>query len=1054
MKKYWTTIGAICLCLLSFSFADVSNDHTIYVSNSEQLVETIQSTKVGDMTVILEKGVYEVPRTLWLTGDNLTYKSQSGNRDDVILTGNYKIGNLFSVAGDNFTVQDITIGAVNNHGVQVHGELDADNATIDNVRFYDIKEQMIKGSAKTQDPNSPYSDNGIVRNCLFEFTSGEALQYYTGGIDVHRGRNWTVENNLFKNIRRASGSLTEGAIHFWSNSEGTNITGNTIINCDRGIMLGFDSTKHLGGSVANNFVHVTRDVGIYLCNAENAKVYNNTIFVDSSYGNSIEYRFNTVGTAIINTLTNKSITSRNGGTANLMNNVTAADSSWFVNPSSGDLHLSQHITQIIDKGATLPSITRDIDGDPRLVNTYDIGADEVTALNNKAIKSIALTSNYLQIAADGSTSATFTVTAKYDDGTSTTLTPDTIHYNHHNTDSILLGQSFSTYEAGTYVFYAEVNGIVSNRAVIEATAVNTETYLPTSLTVSHRDGQSFITWTEAHPLLNLSDAKVVDFYDNYHSNPKEIVYHVYKDTQPITEVTALTPIADVHPGSVYNLGLYNLTPTMQTYQAQKYYDKPLHRFVIAPGAAPLAPNQGLYVSQSDSNGDYYYAVTVTVDGVTMNQCTSDNTTTTPISESVASNTPILQFTEIDTFNYVKDATLNFYVRWENSDDSSIVGRPMNYLVAVPPNTPEKAPVGIHLHCWGGTLFTGYGWWNNGEQGAILLAANQSPYDWWTGYYDQYYDANKPKTPEEWANTVVHPYTSDRMVSFLEWMNQSEDYSIDMTRSFVAGTSMGGSGSLMMAIRYPEYFAWARSWVGVHIPEMSPNFKSSYQLVYGKPEDGVRFEDGTPVWDYYNDVWYLKNHPQDDIGFLTFCNGKNDSAIGWEQAVMFVDALQETKQPHLFVWGQNGHSQRSIMPYTMTGRTMPLDIRLDAAIPAFTDCSLDDIIGNGNPEDGDAEGQINAYLYWDTENITDTAERFEMTVALVEKAPETQCTVSITPRRLQHFQVKAGETVTYKNVDITTGTIITSGYVTADANGLITLEKQTVNKGKNRILIEK
>jgi len=40
-----------------------------------------------------------------------------------------------------------------------------------------------------------------------------------------------------------------------------------------------------------------------------------------------------------------------------------------------------------------------------------------------------------------------------------------------------------------------------------------------------------------------------------------------------------------------------------------------------------------------------------------------------------------------------------------------------------------------LHCWGGSLNGGYGWWYQAEQGHLLLASNQVPYDWWTGYHE-------------------------------------------------------------------------------------------------------------------------------------------------------------------------------------------------------------------------------------------------------------------------------------------------------------------------------
>ena len=47
--------------------------------------------------------------------------------------------------------------------------------------------------------------------------------------------------------------------------------------------------------------------------------------------------------------------------------------------------------------------------------------------------------------------------------------------------------------------------------------------------------------------------------------------------------------------------------------------------------------------------------------------------------------------------------------------------------------------GIHLHCWGGSLNGGYGWWYQAEQGHLLIASNQIPYDWWTGYHERYFD---------------------------------------------------------------------------------------------------------------------------------------------------------------------------------------------------------------------------------------------------------------------------------------------------------------------------
>lgn len=294
----------------------------IIVKNISELMATEKAVKAGNVTVQIEDGTYILTKGIWIAGENVTFESKSGNRDKVILTGKFKASHIFWITTDHVTIQNISIGEVNNHAIQVHSELDADHAVIRNVRFFDTKEQMLKGSGSSSDK---YSDDCLVENCLFEFTKGTAYQYYTGGIDVHKGKNWIVKNNTFKNINFPKGNLTEGAIHFWSNSQGTQILKNTILNCDRGIMLGMDSSSHDKGLIQDNQIEVTRDVGIYLCNANHSSVIGNTVVNRSNYNNSIEYRFKTTGTMIKDNITNKKITSRNGGTAELSNNVIKSD---------------------------------------------------------------------------------------------------------------------------------------------------------------------------------------------------------------------------------------------------------------------------------------------------------------------------------------------------------------------------------------------------------------------------------------------------------------------------------------------------------------------------------------------------------------------------------------------------------------------------------------------------------------------------------------------------------------------------------------------------------
>jgi len=565
----------------------------------------------------------------------------------------------------------------------------------------------------------------------------------------------------------------------------------------------------------------------------------------------------------------------------------------------------------------------------------------------------------------------------------------------------------------------------------------------TALTARHVAGQTFLTWQEANPPAIQEPISEKDLRNTKRGLDKtaKVRYRIYRSDKPIALLDGLTPIAEARPLTCWNADYYG-----GTFDPKKMAS----RYIVEESKEPLAHGTGLYVHNPEAAGDAFYAVTLVADGKETASLGPGNALEKPVTETVGQGAPVLQRTEKPkSWQYVESPTLHYYVRWEAPPNCSEESRPLDYVVGIPPKLAKPAPVGLHLHCWGGSLNGGYGWWYNAEKGDILIASNQIPYDWWTGYHELYWKG--PRKKETWQGGVVHPYSTTRMLSFLDWVATKWD--VDLTRTHVAGSSMGGAGAPMFAIRYPERIAWGLGWVGVHNPAKTPQFKGSYANSYGEPEWGVKFEDGTPVWDYYNDSWYLRKYPEKEIGFITFSNGKNDGAIGWPQAVEFLQALQDTKRPHLFTWGQSGHGERAHMPVSGGERVLPIDIRLDQSLPAFTHCSLDDAPGSGDPKDGDPKGQVNLYLYWETKDIVDEAGKWEITVGLVAKAPKDDCTVDITPRRLQAFKLKPGDKVKWTSTPLGGGAA-QSGEAAADKCGLITLEKVTVGKGKNRIVASK
>ncbi len=345
-------------------------------------------------TILLSNGTYVISSQLPIRCNNLIIRSLEGNRTNVIVRGpdtgpSATLPHVFDIYSNNVTIADITFGQCLYHGVQMHGEApyDVTGTRIHNCRIFDCNEQFIKGSSANEDPVG--SASGVVENCLFEFTGGWAYQYYTGGIDIHKGVDWQIRDNLFRNIRNPGGGMAEHAIHFWKRCDtyvqNVVVERNWIINCDRGIGFGLGAVADgfNGGSsvIRNNFVYndgsgPNTDVGIGLESADSVSVDNNTIFVP--YWAPIEYRWTATSNVLIrNNLVNSSIASRDGGTATKSNNIENAQPSWFLDLPAGDLHVIYGTGNVIDQGITIADFADDLDGQARPKQEgWDIGADE------------------------------------------------------------------------------------------------------------------------------------------------------------------------------------------------------------------------------------------------------------------------------------------------------------------------------------------------------------------------------------------------------------------------------------------------------------------------------------------------------------------------------------------------------------------------------------------------------------------------------------------------------------------------------------------------------
>lgn len=204
-----------------------SSRSTIYVSNVTELKNAIDKANAegGNVEIICKNGIYDLNsinvQNFAITADNITIRGKSKkDRDKVILTGDAMseaafVTQIFWVSGDNFTCENMTLKNVRYHAIQVTGENDTDGITVRNVHFLDTYQQMLKVSADANPSKSDiYSDDGLIEDCLFEYSAGKVPNYYTCAIDGHHCRNWTVRRCKIKDIVNPGDILTEPAIHF------------------------------------------------------------------------------------------------------------------------------------------------------------------------------------------------------------------------------------------------------------------------------------------------------------------------------------------------------------------------------------------------------------------------------------------------------------------------------------------------------------------------------------------------------------------------------------------------------------------------------------------------------------------------------------------------------------------------------------------------------------------------------------------------------------------------------------------------------------------------
>ena len=247
------------------------------------------------------------------------------------------------------------------------------------------------------------------------------------------------------------------------------------------------------------------------------------------------------------------------------------------------------------------------------------------------------------------------------------------------------------------------------------------------------------------------------------------------------------------------------------------------------------------------------------------------------------------------------------------------------------------------------------------------------------------------------------------------------YKIDPNRVYLAGISMGGSGSLGIGMRHGEVFASEMVWVPAGT---------------GHVARSMFFGDKTPAEAAIADPPVLVN-----------ISAQND---GWSKGQdVLLNGVAQKKFAMILGWGPLGHTGDTRVYVKNCPEVMAypwLEIRRNEAYPVFLGATSDQKPPWLHPKDADEHGQMNAFFRW--KNVKDEPAQFAMRLWIEQPAKTEpahpmpkESVADVTFRRVQKFKVPSGKSCSWEL--IRDGKSVASGEIQPDADGLLTIPKVTV-----------
>lgn len=297
---------------------------------------------------------------------------------------------------------------------------------------------------------------------------------------------------------------------------------------------------------------------------------------------------------------------------------------------------------------------------------------------------------------------------------------------------------------------------------------------------------------------------------------------------------------------------------------------------------------------------------------------------------------------------------------------------------------------------------------------------------------------RPDWREGWSvGADGQPYPARRIAATLQFLTQRYQIEPGERGIVLEGSSMGGTGALLQTMLLPQPWrsriAYVSARAGVVMPRRVAR-KHPQQYPNMPPDSGA----GGQVWEQIDfavqaaadpvvrGIHYRHVFSSDDQ--------LSDGPLGNTQ-LEFVNLVERHRIGAAFTWVKGGHAsyERGVrMPDLSRFEAPEQDVTLDRAHPAITRST-----GNYPPsarervdETAFPRGHYNLGITWDHAGIIDSPDEIVFPLRYTAHAnfgrgvPDQprRITVSVTPRRPRHFELRDGETLNWSwNDGALTGT---------------------------------